>query len=48
VRVLALTRSAYLQLRADHPLVALALHEGLLREVAAQVRSLAESEPATA
>jgi len=47
-RVLALTRSAYMQLRADHPFVALALHEGLLRELASHVRALAESQPARA
>jgi CRP-like cAMP-binding protein len=43
VQVLALSRSAYLQLRVDYPLVALALHESLLRELAGNVRALVEA-----
>jgi CRP-like cAMP-binding protein len=46
VRVLALSRGAYMQLRADHPSVALALHEGLLRELAVNVRALVEDSSA--
>jgi CRP-like cAMP-binding protein len=42
VRILALSRGAYMQLRADYPSVALALHEGLLRELAISVRALVE------
>jgi CRP-like cAMP-binding protein len=42
VELLALSRGAYLQLRSDHPSVALALHEGLLRELAQSVRALAD------
>ena len=41
VQLLALSRGAYLQLRADHPFVALSLQEGLLRELAVSVRALA-------
>jgi len=44
VHVLALSRSAYLQLRVDHPLIALALHEGLLRELAGSVRALIDAQ----
>jgi CRP-like cAMP-binding protein len=42
VCVLALSRGAYLRLRADFPSVALRLHEGLLRELASHVRALVE------
>jgi CRP-like cAMP-binding protein len=43
VRALALSRGAYTLLRADHPAIALALQDGLLREIAVYVRALAES-----
>lgn len=36
--VLVLSREAYLRLRGDFPTVALALHEGVLRELAATLR----------
>jgi CRP-like cAMP-binding protein len=45
VELLALSRSAYLQLRGDQPRAALALHEALLRELALHLRSLADEKP---
>jgi CRP-like cAMP-binding protein len=48
VRALSLSRSAYTQLRADFPAIALALQDGLLREIAACVRALAESRASAA
>jgi len=48
VRALALSRGAYAQLRADHPAIALALQDGLLREIAAHVRALAQSRMSAA
>ena len=48
VRALALSRGAYTQLRVDHPAIALALQDGLLREIATCVRALAESRASAA